>query len=165
MFEAALGGARLDPLNRLTLQEALVPRRTAFGGAGLNPLVSPSREAVRGAKLNPMRPVPGSETEPPGFSAGIPGKSDTESIVTRPQGGWKGFGAPGLKVFTLHCILAAGLGMWAQLAISCRRCHDHGHSGWAILVGLIPIIGIVFFIYLGFIKGKDEPNQYGPSPY
>ena len=37
MFEAALGGARLDPLNRLTLQEALVPRRNAFGGAGLNP--------------------------------------------------------------------------------------------------------------------------------
>ena len=104
MFEAALGGARLDPLNRLTLQEALVPRRTAFGGAGLNPLVSPSREAVRGAKLNPMRPVPGSETEPPGFSAGIPGKPDTESIVTRPQGRMEGLRGPGAQsvYFSLH---------------------------------------------------------------
>ena len=141
------------------------PGGTPSGEQGSTPLVSPSREAVRGASSTLCDRSRARRRSPQ-----VSRREYLESLTLSPllpdrRGGWKGFGAPGLKVFTFHCILAAGLGMWAQLAVSCRRRHDHGHSGWAILVGFIPIIGIVFFIYLGFIKGKDEPNQYGPSPY
>lgn len=94
-FGAALGGARLDPSNRLTLREALVSRRTDFGGAGLNPSGQVRHgRSFGGAGLNPKRPAPGSETEPPGFLAGIPGKPDTESIVTPPPGKMEGLRRP-----------------------------------------------------------------------
>ena len=35
--------------------------------------------------------------------------------------------------------------------------------GWWVLIGLIPIIGALWLlIELGFLKGTDGPNRYGP---
>ena len=89
------------------------------GEQGSTPPVSPSREAVWGAVLNPMRPVPGSETEPPGFSAGNPGKPDTESIVSGPTDEMEGLQHPVAQsvYFSLH--LAAD--RCRPPATSCRR--------------------------------------------
>ena len=107
-FEAALGGARLDPSNRLTLPEAFCPfEDRPSGEQGSTRPVSPSREAVRGAGLNPMRPVPGSETEPPGFSAGNPGKPDTDSIVSGPRSETEGLRRPGAQSVYFSLRLAA----------------------------------------------------------
>ena len=114
-FKAALGGARLDPSNRLTLPEAFCPfEDRPSGEQGSTRPVSPSREAVRGAGLNPMRPVPGSETEPPGFSAGNPGKPDTDSIVSGPRSETEGLRRPGAQSVHFSLRLAAG------------RCHRPG---------------------------------------
>ena len=36
-------------------------------------------------------------------------------------------------------------------------------NGWWVLIGLIPIIGgIWLLIELGFLKGTDGPNRFGP---
>ncbi|MCJ8312192.1 MAG: DUF805 domain-containing protein [Saccharospirillaceae bacterium] len=42
-----------------------------------------------------------------------------------------------------------------------RRLHDLGHSGWLILLQLIPFVNIVFVLYVLFAPGKKGTNQYG----
>ena len=91
-------------LDRLTLREALRLSRTAFGGARLNPSGRPTWEIVRGAKLDPTRKIPGSETEPPGFS----GVETLESQTVKPLSGTvlpvgKGFGDFPLKPVATLC--------------------------------------------------------------
>ena len=51
-----------------------------------------------------------------------------------------------------------------SLAVTARRLHDIGKSGWWILISLIPIIGeIVLFIFT-VIKGNAGANKYGEDP-
>ena len=51
-----------------------------------------------------------------------------------------------------------------SLAVTVRRLHDTGHSGWWIFLNLIPVIGsIVLFIW--FITDSDpDTNEYGDNP-
>ncbi len=50
------------------------------------------------------------------------------------------------------------------LALSVRRLHDIGKSGWWYLICLIPFVGgIILFVWACFDSKKEE-NQYGPSP-
>lgn len=44
-----------------------------------------------------------------------------------------------------------------SLALSIRRLHDTGHSGWWILVPIVPIV----FLFLDSTPGE---NSYGPNP-
>ena len=50
------------------------------------------------------------------------------------------------------------------LAVSARRLHDTDHSGWWILINLIPMIGCI--IYLVFLCSDSKPgeNRFGPNP-
>lgn len=50
------------------------------------------------------------------------------------------------------------------LAVSVRRLHDVGKSGWYFLVGLIPILGWIYLIYLYVQEGEAGTNQYGGNP-
>jgi uncharacterized membrane protein YhaH (DUF805 family) len=50
------------------------------------------------------------------------------------------------------------------LAVSIRRLHDTGRSGWWILLGLIPLVGIVVLIIWYATDGQPGPNQYGENP-
>lgn len=51
-----------------------------------------------------------------------------------------------------------------MLAVSVRRLHDTGKSGWWVLLGLIPILGAIVLII--FYVGDSQPgaNKYGPNP-
>ncbi len=50
------------------------------------------------------------------------------------------------------------------LAVTIRRLHDIGKSGWSLLINLVPIVGnIVYLIYL-CTEGESRENQYGPDP-
>lgn len=51
-----------------------------------------------------------------------------------------------------------------NLALSVRRMHDLGKSGWWILIGIVPLIGGIWLIVLAATEGQPNPNQYGPSP-
>lgn len=60
------------------------------------------------------------------------------------------------------CILLAC--MWVNFAIYAKRWHDLAKSGWMSLVLLVPVLGALYVtIYLGFVKGADEENQYGDN--
>lgn len=50
------------------------------------------------------------------------------------------------------------------LAVSVRRLHDIGKSGWYILLVLIPILGWIALIYLHFKDGDPYTNEYGEDP-
>jgi uncharacterized membrane protein YhaH (DUF805 family) len=51
-----------------------------------------------------------------------------------------------------------------SLASLVRRLHDTNHSGWAILIGLIPLVGQ--FVLLRFLIKDGDPggNRFGPNP-
>ncbi|MDZ7741584.1 MAG: DUF805 domain-containing protein [Bacteroidota bacterium] len=50
------------------------------------------------------------------------------------------------------------------IAVSVRRLHDIGKSGWMILIGLIPLIGAIWLIVLMVTDSNPGENQYGPNP-
>ncbi|MGI6231913.1 MAG: DUF805 domain-containing protein [Prevotella sp.] len=49
------------------------------------------------------------------------------------------------------------------VAVSFRRLHDIGKSGWNILWGLVPIVGPFLLLYLTVKDSQIGDNQYGPS--
>ncbi|TQR21253.1 DUF805 domain-containing protein [Psychrobacillus vulpis] len=51
-----------------------------------------------------------------------------------------------------------------SLAVSIRRLHDTGRSGWWILIGLIPLIGSIILLVFMCLDGQKNENQFGPSP-
>jgi uncharacterized membrane protein YhaH (DUF805 family) len=51
-----------------------------------------------------------------------------------------------------------------SLAVSVRRMHDIGKSGWMILVGLIPIIGGIWLLVLFVMDSKPGDNNWGANP-
>ena len=50
------------------------------------------------------------------------------------------------------------------LAVSIRRLHDIGKSGWWYLIVFIPLIGFIWLIVLLATEGNAGENQYGPDP-
>ncbi|WP_026953037.1 DUF805 domain-containing protein [Algoriphagus mannitolivorans] len=51
-----------------------------------------------------------------------------------------------------------------SLAVSVRRLHDTGRSGWWYFISLIPILGsIILFVFL-CLEGNPGPNNYGKDP-
>ena len=50
------------------------------------------------------------------------------------------------------------------LSAAVRRVHDHDKSGWFILLGAIPAVGWIFFLFLMLTPGTDGANSYGSDP-
>jgi len=50
------------------------------------------------------------------------------------------------------------------LAVTVRRLHDTGKSGWLYLLVLIPYIGSLIIFIFTVIQGDKEDNKYGPDP-
>jgi uncharacterized membrane protein YhaH (DUF805 family) len=50
------------------------------------------------------------------------------------------------------------------LAVSVRRLHDIGKSGWMLLVAIIPIIGAIWLLVLMVTDSNSGQNQYGLNP-
>ena len=50
------------------------------------------------------------------------------------------------------------------LALSVRRLHDLGKSGWWYLIQLVPVIGGIWFLILTVTDSQPGENAYGPNP-
>jgi len=48
--------------------------------------------------------------------------------------------------------------------VSVRRLHDMGRSGWWLLIGLVPLIGIVVLLIWYVSRGQDGMNRFGSDP-
>jgi uncharacterized membrane protein YhaH (DUF805 family) len=64
----------------------------------------------------------------------------------------------GLYFIYVLAILVPGL------AVTVRRLHDTGKSGWMILICLIPIVGGIILLVFTVLDSDPGPNQYGPNP-
>lgn len=48
-----------------------------------------------------------------------------------------------------------------SLAVAARRMHDTDKSGWLLLIGIIPLVGLVLLYFLA--QPGKEPNRFGPA--
>jgi uncharacterized membrane protein YhaH (DUF805 family) len=64
----------------------------------------------------------------------------------------------------IYALAVLGL-LLPGLGVAVRRLHDTGKSGWWVLLGLIPLIGLVLLYFLA-LPGAEGANEYGnpPSP-
>ena len=60
--------------------------------------------------------------------------------------------------------LAALALLLPNLSVAIRRLHDTDHSGWWVLIGLIPIIGWIVLLIFYLRQSDPGENQYGPPP-
>ncbi|HED38054.1 MAG TPA: DUF805 domain-containing protein [Ignavibacteria bacterium] len=51
-----------------------------------------------------------------------------------------------------------------SIAVSVRRMHDIGKNGWTILIGLIPLIGLIWLFVLTVLDSNPGENKYGSNP-
>ena len=51
-----------------------------------------------------------------------------------------------------------------ELAVGARRLHDTGRSGWWMLIGLIPLVGLIVLIVFFCQDSQPGPNRFGASP-
>ena len=72
---------------------------------------------------------------------------------------------PGPYMFYGPIYIIAGLVMiLPNLAVTIRRLHDTGKSGWFIFISLIPFIGSIWLLVLMFTNSQPGENSYGPNP-
>ena len=67
----------------------------------------------------------------------------------------------GYGVFYVLYVLAMFI---PGLAVSVRRLHDVGKSGWMILIALIPLIGVIWLLVLMVTDSNPGENEYGQNP-
>ena len=51
-----------------------------------------------------------------------------------------------------------------SIAVSVRRLHDTGRSGWWLLILLLPLIGVIVILVFMLLDSNAEDNEYGPPP-
>lgn len=51
-----------------------------------------------------------------------------------------------------------------SIAVSVRRLHDTGRSGWWLLIALVPLIGAIVLLVFMVQDSKPGQNQYGANP-
>jgi uncharacterized membrane protein YhaH (DUF805 family) len=60
---------------------------------------------------------------------------------------------------------SALISAWLLIVGAVKRWHDHGKSGWWVLIGLVPIAGPLWSCFMwGFKAGTDGPNRFGADP-
>ena len=67
-------------------------------------------------------------------------------------------GAGGL----LYVLVALAM-LLPNLAVLVRRLHDAGHSGWWLLIALLPLIGAIVLLVFT-VQDSEPPNQWGNGP-
>jgi uncharacterized membrane protein YhaH (DUF805 family) len=51
-----------------------------------------------------------------------------------------------------------------SIAVTIRRLHDIDRSGWWVLIGLVPLAGVIVLIVFAAKDGQPGSNQYGTNP-
>ncbi|MEJ2118249.1 MAG: DUF805 domain-containing protein [Alphaproteobacteria bacterium] len=70
---------------------------------------------------------------------------------------------PQLQVAQLVVLVGSLPGTYMAFAIFVKRLHDKGYTGWMSAFMLLPLVNFIMLLWLGFARGQDGPNEYGPS--
>ena len=71
------------------------------------------------------------------------------------------FGARGMGL--LSAVFCVSM-VIPSLSIAIRRLHDTGRSAWWLLIGFVPVAGIIILIVFFSSVGTEGSNRYGPPP-
>jgi len=74
-----------------------------------------------------------------------------------------GFWIPQLGMGVLSAVMTAGLFV-PSIAVTARRLHDVGLSGWWQLALFVPLAGLFVFLYFALRDSIPGRNDYGPNP-
>lgn len=74
------------------------------------------------------------------------------------------FGYWGGLISSILTLIVSVLFLIPLLAVSARRLHDVGKSGWFVLIGLIPLLGWYLLIKAYTNEGETTINPYGRLP-
>lgn len=77
---------------------------------------------------------------------------------------WIRAGAFPEPVEMIGAIALACAALWISLAVSVRRLHDIGWSGWWWLMSFAPIVGALFGFVLLLWPGQKNANRFGADP-
>ncbi|WP_432535227.1 DUF805 domain-containing protein [Kineococcus arenarius] len=66
-------------------------------------------------------------------------------------------------VFSLVVVVLYLAVLLPSLAVTVRRVHDTGRSGWWVLAGALPVLNVVLFAFT-LLDSAPGPNAHGPSP-
>lgn len=61
----------------------------------------------------------------------------------------------------LGFLIISILYVYFNIVIHVRRCHDRNHSGWFILLLMLPVLNFFVFFYLLLASGTQGTNRYG----
>ena len=67
-------------------------------------------------------------------------------------------------LFAVLLLALCIFGFVAGIMMLARRLHDLDKSGWWMLLLFVPLVNILFYIYILFFKRTEGPNQYGENP-
>ncbi len=70
----------------------------------------------------------------------------------------------GVPIFLFLTFILFLLLLVPYISIITRRLHDTGKSGWWQLIGSVPVVGQIIFLFLVLSSGDEGPNQYGSDP-
>jgi uncharacterized membrane protein YhaH (DUF805 family) len=66
-------------------------------------------------------------------------------------------GTPMSPLYSLAILLPS-------IAVAVRRLHDTDRSGWWILIGLVPILGVIVLLIFFVTDGTEGTNRFGDDP-
>ena len=64
----------------------------------------------------------------------------------------------GISALYSLAVLLPGIG------VSIRRLHDIDRTGWWLLIGFVPVIGIIVLLVFCFMDGTPGDNRFGSNP-
>ena len=70
---------------------------------------------------------------------------------------------PVMGMGTLSIIISLALFIPA-LAVGFRRLHDTDRSAWWLLIGLVPLVGVIVLLVFFCLDGSQGENRFGPDP-
>ena len=70
---------------------------------------------------------------------------------------------PVMGMGTLSIIISLALFIPA-LAVGFRRLHDTDRSAWWLLIGLVPLAGVIVLLVFFCLDGSKGENRFGPNP-
>jgi uncharacterized membrane protein YhaH (DUF805 family) len=76
-------------------------------------------------------------------------------------GGIAGHGAGGAAGFLVVDMMLSLVMLLVSLPLFIRRLHDIDRSGWWLLIGLVPIVGVITLFVFTLLDGTPGPNRFG----
>jgi uncharacterized membrane protein YhaH (DUF805 family) len=83
---------------------------------------------------------------------------------------WQEMDNPKSEPGPLFWVGVAMAGIWycvtfiPDIAVTVRRFHDQGQSGWMYLIRFIPYVGSLVVLVFMFLDGQRHDNRFGPDP-